>query len=211
MALPVVRRRVCDAGRDVRGPPAGLPGCAAPDDVLVGLSALRSARLGECSADLRAEGPLWTVRGRPMPCCPAFLLAGPTRRGRDDRRGDRRGGRRPTAASGRRQPSPGGSPHDGPGMGRGASAAGRRRFAVSFAALAVELGGEASARSVRHRPVRSRRSGRPGERRRAPCRDGRRSGLWRFVSSVSGGRLVATNTNSPCLVVGKRRFMPPVP
>jgi len=36
-------------------------------------------------------------------------------------------------------------------------------------------------------------------------------GLWRFVSSVSGGRLIATNTDSPYLVVGKRRFMPPVP
>jgi hypothetical protein len=28
---------------------------------------------------------------------------------------------------------------------------------------------------------------------------------------VSGGRLIATNTDSPYLVVGKRRFMPPVP
>jgi hypothetical protein len=36
-------------------------------------------------------------------------------------------------------------------------------------------------------------------------------GLWRFVSAVSGGRLIATNTNSPYLVVGSRRFMAPVP
>jgi hypothetical protein len=36
-------------------------------------------------------------------------------------------------------------------------------------------------------------------------------GLWRFVSSVSGGRLLATNTISPYLIVGSRRFMPPVP
>lgn len=36
-------------------------------------------------------------------------------------------------------------------------------------------------------------------------------GRWRFVSAVTGGRLIATNTNSPYLIVGKRRFMPPVP
>ena len=36
-------------------------------------------------------------------------------------------------------------------------------------------------------------------------------GPWRFASSVSGGRLLVANTISPFLVVGKRRFMPPVP
>jgi transposase-like protein len=36
-------------------------------------------------------------------------------------------------------------------------------------------------------------------------------GRWRFVAAVTGGRLIATNTNSPYLIVGKRRFMPPVP
>ena len=36
-------------------------------------------------------------------------------------------------------------------------------------------------------------------------------GVWRFACSVSGGRLIAANTTSPYLVVGKRRFMPPVP
>jgi hypothetical protein len=36
-------------------------------------------------------------------------------------------------------------------------------------------------------------------------------GAWRFASSVSGGRLIAANTVSPFLMVGKRRFMPPVP
>jgi hypothetical protein len=36
-------------------------------------------------------------------------------------------------------------------------------------------------------------------------------GLWRFVSAVTGGRLIATNTDSPWLIVGRRRFMPPVP
>jgi len=35
--------------------------------------------------------------------------------------------------------------------------------------------------------------------------------LWHFVAAVDGGRVLATNTNSPYLVVGRRRFMPPVP
>jgi hypothetical protein len=38
-----------------------------------------------------------------------------------------------------------------------------------------------------------------------------RVGRWRFVSAVSGGRLIATNRNTPYLIVGRRRFMPPVP
>jgi len=36
-------------------------------------------------------------------------------------------------------------------------------------------------------------------------------GAWRFASAVSGGTLIAANTTSPFLMVGKRRFMPPVP
>jgi Domain of unknown function (DUF6431) len=36
-------------------------------------------------------------------------------------------------------------------------------------------------------------------------------GLWRFASAVSGGRLIAANITSPFLIVGRRRFMPPVP
>jgi hypothetical protein len=36
-------------------------------------------------------------------------------------------------------------------------------------------------------------------------------GRWRFLSCVSGGRLLAANTGWLYLVVGKRRFLPPVP
>jgi transposase-like protein len=36
-------------------------------------------------------------------------------------------------------------------------------------------------------------------------------GAWRFASAVSGGRLIAANTTSLWFVVGRRRFMPPVP
>ena len=36
-------------------------------------------------------------------------------------------------------------------------------------------------------------------------------GRWRFANSVTGGRWLATNSDCPYLVVGRRRFMPPVP
>ncbi len=85
-------------------------------------------------------------------------------------------------------------------------------WAVAFAALATELGREvvtvAPPRDVSHSALQAVRcawqavSSFPGW---LGC------GRWRFVSAVTGGRLIATNTNSPYLVVGKRRFMPPVP
>jgi len=84
------------------------------------------------------------------------------------------------------------------------------RIAVSFAALAVELGGEAV--SPFADPARHAISAIRAAFGAASALPGWASiGLWRFVSSVSGGSLIATNTNSPYLVVGKRRFMPPVP
>jgi Domain of unknown function (DUF6431) len=85
-----------------------------------------------------------------------------------------------------------------------------RELGAGFAALAVELGGE---------PVRP-----PGEARgfalaaigaafgaAAGLPGWLAAGLWRFASAVSGGRLIAANTTSPYLIVGSRRFMPPVP
>lgn len=92
-----------------------------------------------------------------------------------------------------------------------------RRFAgrapelgVAFAALAVDLGGE---------PVRPPAGpGRfalaaIGTAFSAACALPGWAGLgpWRFASTVSGGRLIAANTISPYLIVGRRRFMPPVP
>jgi hypothetical protein len=81
---------------------------------------------------------------------------------------------------------------------------------VAFAALAVELGGEA----VRPAAEAGRfalaaigaafgaAAGLPGWLQ---------LGVWRFACSVSGGRLIAANTTSPYLMAGKRRFIPPVP
>jgi hypothetical protein len=81
---------------------------------------------------------------------------------------------------------------------------------VAFAALAVELGGEAI------RPAAE--AGRFALAAVTAAFDAASAlpgwlavGRWRFASAVSGGRLLAANTISPFLVAGKRRFMPPVP
>jgi hypothetical protein len=81
---------------------------------------------------------------------------------------------------------------------------------TGFAALAVELGGEAirpAAEAGRFALAAvgaafAAAAGLPGWLG---------LGAWRFASSVSGGTLIAANTGSPFLVVGKRRFMSPVP
>lgn len=83
-------------------------------------------------------------------------------------------------------------------------------LAVAFAALAVELGGDVVA-------VVTDACGRAvaaiGAAFEAACSLAGWAGLgrWRFASAVSGAGLMATNTNTPYLVVGSRRFMPPVP
>ena len=85
-----------------------------------------------------------------------------------------------------------------------------RRLAVAFAALCVDLGEDAPT------PVSEPMAfalGAIAAAWRAACA---LPGWlvvhpWRFCSSVCGGSLLATNTNSPWLVFGKRRFMPPVP
>ena len=81
-------------------------------------------------------------------------------------------------------------------------------LAVSFAALAVELGGEVV------RPL-------PGLLRPAVAAIGAGFaaaaglpgwavlGRWRFACAVTGGSLLAANAASPWLVIGRRRFMPP--
>jgi Domain of unknown function (DUF6431) len=81
---------------------------------------------------------------------------------------------------------------------------------VAFAALAVDLGGEAI------RPPAE--AGRFALAAVTAAFDAASAlpgwlavGRWRFASAVSGGRLIAANTISPFLMAGKRRFMPPVP
>ena len=92
-----------------------------------------------------------------------------------------------------------------------------RRFAsraggwsVAFAALVVELGGEVIASAgdaIRLALVAIRSTFEAAVS--LPGWAG--LGRWRFVSAVSGGSLLAANTNTPYLIVGRRRFMPPVP
>jgi len=81
-------------------------------------------------------------------------------------------------------------------------------LAVSFSALAVELGGEV----VRPGLDRLRwavaaigaaftaAAGLPGWAV---------LGRWRFACAVTGGSLLAANASSPFLIIGRRRFMPP--
>jgi hypothetical protein len=81
---------------------------------------------------------------------------------------------------------------------------------TAFAALAVELGGDA----VRP-PAEAARFALAGIKAAFGAATGLPGwlavGVWRFASSVSGGRLIAANTTSPYLIAGTRRFMPPVP
>jgi hypothetical protein len=92
-----------------------------------------------------------------------------------------------------------------------------RRFAArapwigaGFAALAVELGGPAVTPPAG--PCRFALAAVGAAFAAAATLPGWPGlGAWRFASAVSGGRLIAANTTSPFLMVGKRRFMPPVP
>ena len=184
------------AGRAGRGAAAGVPvvrrrrWCSGP-----GTGGM-SGRRGPVPEDLRAPGAVRGVRGDP--CAAAGVRAGPAAgRGRDGRRGDRAGQRRRRAGSARRRPRRGcrirrrgaGSAGSGPRAGE---------LAVAFAALAVELGGEAVAPAAPEpRPVRAgRRSARRSRGGRA-CRAGRGWARWRFACAVSGGSLLAANTTSP--------------
>jgi len=82
-------------------------------------------------------------------------------------------------------------------------------LALSFAALAVEFGGEAL--TPLPDPRRDALAAMAAAWRAVTALPGWLAvGPWRFCSSVCGGTLVATNTNSPYLLVGRRRFMPPV-
>ncbi len=85
-----------------------------------------------------------------------------------------------------------------------------QRLAVAFAALCVEPGADAptpvsdpAAFALEAMTASWRAAcGLPGWLAVNP---------WRFCSSVCGGSLLSSNTNSPWLVIGKRRFMPRVP
>jgi hypothetical protein len=85
-----------------------------------------------------------------------------------------------------------------------------RRIAVSFAALSVELGG-AVVTPLEDTSRFALAAIRAAFRAALALPGWLVVGLFGFASAVSGGTLIATNTNSPYLIVGNRRFMPPVP
>jgi hypothetical protein len=86
---------------------------------------------------------------------------------------------------------------------------GAGRVAVGFASLAVELGGAAVIPPAGLGVWALRAIGAAWQA--AVGLPGWADlGRWRFVSVVSGGMLIGTNTDPLWLVIGRRRFMPPV-
>lgn len=82
-------------------------------------------------------------------------------------------------------------------------------LAVSFAALAADLGGEVLMPGPGGRfrdavaaigAAFTAAAGLPGWAA---------LGAWRFAGAVTGGSLLAANASSPWLIIGRRRFMPP--
>jgi len=85
-----------------------------------------------------------------------------------------------------------------------------RQLGGGFAALAVELGADPvrPAADVRGFAVAAVGAAFSAA---AELPGWAAAGVWRFASAVCGGRLITANTISPYLIVGSRRFMPPVP
>ena len=84
------------------------------------------------------------------------------------------------------------------------------RLAAGFAALSVELGGDVTF-DLTWSPAGALEAIRAAWHAAENLPGWLAVGRWRFCSSVSGGSFIAANTNSLYLVVGRRRFMPPVP
>src|SRR5689334_18195943 len=81
-------------------------------------------------------------------------------------------------------------------------------LAVSFSALAADLGGEV-ARPLPD-PLRSAVAAIGAAFTAAAGLPGWAVlGRWRFACAVTGGSLLAANASSPFLIIGRRRFMPP--
>lgn len=194
------------AGRKVEAPRPDCPDCSAPTTRWSGY--LRFVRdVGRCRA-------IFVPRARCAPCgtthalLPAFVVVGrldvAVTIGRAvEEVTDHRSGVRPVAAKLQ-------VPHTTARGWLRRFSARARELAVAFAALCVELGGDApvatgaSSRDALHalRAAFKQASGLPGWLA---------LGCWRFASAVCGRRLLSTNTDSPYLVIGRRRFMPPVP
>ena len=93
-----------------------------------------------------------------------------------------------------------------------------RRFAgraavlwSGFAALTIELGGDIAPRRSAGMVVATIGVMRSAHRTAVARHDVLTGGLWGFVSVVSGGMLIRSNTDPPWRVFGSRRFIPPIP
>ncbi len=84
------------------------------------------------------------------------------------------------------------------------------RLAVAFAALAVELGG-AAVRPSRRLEGWALAAMAAAWEAAAGLPGWAALGWWRFCSASAGAMLIAANTNPLSMVVGRRRFIPPVP
>jgi hypothetical protein len=81
-------------------------------------------------------------------------------------------------------------------------------LAVSFSALAAELGGDVI--RLLEPPARFAVTAIGAAFAAAAALPGWLVlGPWRFASAVTGGSLLAANASSPFLIIGRRRFMPP--
>ena len=194
------------AGRDVVAPEAACPACLRPLRPWAGY--WRFVR--EAGRPVR----VFVHRGRCRPCrathalLPAFVV--PNRLDTTetigaviDAVGAGASGVRPAAASAE-------MPHT---TARGSLRAFRQnaeRLAAGFAALAVEIGGEVVV-AVGGACASALVAMRTAWRAAMGIAGWLGVGRWRFCCAVCGGNLLRRNTNSPYLVVGRRRFMPPVP
>ena len=84
-------------------------------------------------------------------------------------------------------------------------------LAVAFSALALELGARESGHRVGDTAQRALDALGDAFVAASELPGWAILGPWRFASAVSGGSLLFANASSPYLVIGKRRFMPPVP
>jgi hypothetical protein len=85
-----------------------------------------------------------------------------------------------------------------------------RRLAAAFSALAIELAVDAVSVGADQRGG-ALRAIRASWNAAMSLPGWAALSLWRFCSAVCGGSFLTSNTNSPYLFVGRRRFMPPVP
>ena len=194
-------------GRELEFPRPDCPSCSCPMTFWSGYRRpVREA--GLCHKIFVPRLRCRALWDHPRPAA-LFRARRSARCGRDDRHRARRSGRRPGRGA------PGGStrrcpPHDGAGLAAAVlGPGGAHRRLVRGALRRARWRGDRALR--RYRPAYAISAIRAAFAAASALPGWASVGLWRFVSSVSGGRLIATNTDSPYLVVGKRRFMPPVP